>query len=480
MANVDAIVEKSIDEQTELFINSIDPATVCSIASSHNNGASCTLISNPLRGSFNICYPVIFGPDGNGQKWIVRIPLVPRVALVDEKLESEVAVMNFVQQKTTIPIPRIHGYAIKSQSQVGFAYVVIDYIEGDTLFDIGLSSLDESQKSYLYSQLADIFIQLRSHEFSCVGSLSIPKNNSEGYIIRRPLSIDLNQQELEGLQPGHISHLDDTYASAVDYVYSQMQLVLNWFSKGRNSVLSEFDAEIALYDLYQFQALAVEWINPTYNHGPFILMHGDLRPTNIIVNKDLTIMSIINWEWSRIIPAQLFVPPTWLTGLELSGIRSYFARKDYMVELVKLRDIVATRESQLPPTLNGHPLSKIWSELESNNSFLIAAGLLSLTSIANTYGDCLDYSYHGNNDRPGRAKSFVQARWQLLRLVKKKVVDRAAYLEDLERHGMAHLEHESPAVENLVSESKEEHLHLESQLLPSDGLVQEVGCSHLK
>lgn len=96
MANVDAILKKSVDEQTELFINSINPATVCTIASSHNSGASCTLISEPLRGSFNICYPVAFSPDGCGQKWIVRIPLVPRVALVDEKLESEVAVMKCV------------------------------------------------------------------------------------------------------------------------------------------------------------------------------------------------------------------------------------------------------------------------------------------------------------------------------------------------------------------------------------------------
>lgn len=233
---------------------------------------------------------------------------------------------SFVRQKTTIPIPQVHGYATQSQSHGGFAYIIIDYIEGDTLFDIGLSALDESQKTYLYSQLADIFIQLRLHEFPCIGSLSISKDTPENYSIRRPLSIDLNQQEVEGVEPSHISNPVETYTSAVDCVYTQMQLVLNWFSKDRNSASSEFDAEIALYDLYQFRAVAVEWVDPAYNHGPFMLMHGDLRPTNIIVDKDLKILSIIDWEWSRIVPAQLFVPPTWLTGLELEGIRSYFPR----------------------------------------------------------------------------------------------------------------------------------------------------------
>jgi hypothetical protein len=60
MANVDAIIEKSINEQTELFISLIDPATICAVASSHHNGKDCTLVSKPLRGSFNICFPVAF------------------------------------------------------------------------------------------------------------------------------------------------------------------------------------------------------------------------------------------------------------------------------------------------------------------------------------------------------------------------------------------------------------------------------------
>lgn len=86
----------------------------------------------------------------------------------------------------------------------------------------------------------------------CAHSFGIPRDTPEGSSIRRPLPIDLNQQEVEGLQPSHISHPDYIYASAVDYVYTQMRLVQNWVFKGRNSVSNEFDAEIAMYDLYQF------------------------------------------------------------------------------------------------------------------------------------------------------------------------------------------------------------------------------------
>lgn len=174
------------------------------------------------------------------------------------------------------------------------------------------------------------------------------------------------------------------------------------------------------------------------------------------------------------------MPPTWLTGLELGGIRSYFAKQDYIAELVKLRAKVADRESQLPRTIDGAPLSKIWSQLESNNSFLIAGALLSLTSIADTYGDCLDYNYHGNNDRPDRAKSFVQAKSQLRRLVKKKVRDRAAYLEDLEQHGMAHLEDVELPVEETVPQADGDPVHEEPSLLPPNSYSQGVIGSHFR
>lgn len=57
------------------------------------------------RRTGGVLQPTAFEPGGDGQigqKWIVRIPLVPRVALVDEKLESEVAVMSCVMSTSVI------------------------------------------------------------------------------------------------------------------------------------------------------------------------------------------------------------------------------------------------------------------------------------------------------------------------------------------------------------------------------------------
>jgi hypothetical protein len=97
---MDDIIKKLIEEKTELFIKSIHPVAVCTLASSYNGGRPCSIVSDPMRGSYNICYPVVFKSTVEGvpdQTWMVRIPLEPRVELVDEKLENEVAVMRLVK-----------------------------------------------------------------------------------------------------------------------------------------------------------------------------------------------------------------------------------------------------------------------------------------------------------------------------------------------------------------------------------------------
>jgi hypothetical protein len=96
---MDDIIKGSVEKNTEEFIKSIHSDVVCALASSYNKGRPCSILSEPKRGSYNICYPIVFKPMADGsvdQKWVVRIPLEPRVKLVDEKLENEVAVMRFV------------------------------------------------------------------------------------------------------------------------------------------------------------------------------------------------------------------------------------------------------------------------------------------------------------------------------------------------------------------------------------------------
>jgi hypothetical protein len=83
------------------------------------------------------------------------------------------------------------------------------------------------------------------------------------------------------------------------------------------SELSHETAELEIFALNHLQKLIPELIDPEWDRGPFVLSHSDLRSTNIIIDDDFNICSIIDWEWAFTVPRQFFMPPPWITGQDL-------------------------------------------------------------------------------------------------------------------------------------------------------------------
>lgn len=80
-----------------------------------------------------------------------------------------------------------------------------------------------------------------------------------------------------------------------DYMLMLLRIAWNAFKKGRKSVYSEEDGKETLYHLhYFFQFAEKKWLNPVLNGGPFVLVHGDLNPYNLIVNENLDIVALLN------------------------------------------------------------------------------------------------------------------------------------------------------------------------------------------
>lgn len=68
------------------------------------------------------------------------------------------------------------------------------------------------------------------------------------------------------------------------------------------------------------------FIHPDYNHGPFKLICDDLSLANVIVRSedDLTIVGLVDLEWSYAGPAQLFgSAPWWLLGIRLNNVDTF-------------------------------------------------------------------------------------------------------------------------------------------------------------
>ncbi|KAH6717298.1 hypothetical protein BKA61DRAFT_642467 [Leptodontidium sp. MPI-SDFR-AT-0119] len=357
-------------------------------------GKPCRVFCEPKKGSYNVCFFIVFISDegDTDEKWVIRIPLTPRLAFPEEKMRSEIATMKYVASKTSIPIPHLHGYGFSQTHPSGLTFMLISYIP-------------------------DIFIQLRYCEFPHIGSLTLDPIDDQTpiFVHNRALSIDINDQELGGLSPTTIMGPSKIYTTAIDYIYAQTQLLFNQFDKQQNSVYSEVDARCHLYGLHQFRSILMGWLRR--------------ETANVLVDQDLNITGVLDWEWSRTVPVQMFLPPTWLRGGDIRDLLS-LRGLGYGSYLAGFRDLIKVKEKEMHCQGSGSeekiPLSKLWDGIYNLSNFLIGQALLRLDVAGDVYWDGLDRRYFGN-DAEARVKLFYEV---LATSNQKKVIARK--LQELE------------------------------------------------
>ncbi|KAJ8132847.1 hypothetical protein O1611_g774 [Lasiodiplodia mahajangana] len=132
-------------------------------------------------------------------------------------------------------------------------------------------------------------------------------------------SIDINTQELERLGPSVIqasyADQDGTLALASAYTSMLLQLADNAFVMNQSSVTDdEQQGANTLYHLHIFGKYAEKWVDRRLEKGPFVLVYGDLEPCSLLVDNDMRVVCILDWEQSRVVPLQFFKPPLWLAN----------------------------------------------------------------------------------------------------------------------------------------------------------------------
>ncbi|EAS29483.3 uncharacterized protein CIMG_13252 [Coccidioides immitis RS] len=190
---MDLITQHRIKKEVQEFIASIDQSAICELATSFHLAKKCCQIFDEVKkGGFNVCFPVKF-MDSPGERWMVRIPILPRLAFPEEKLRGEIATMKFIVEKTTIPIPCLHGYLIKQDNPLGLPFMLLDYVEGRSLFTVDICKLPDREWCEFFSKLGDIYIQLFQHQFDWIGA----PRTSLAYLLRS--SHALERQSYVGL-----------------------------------------------------------------------------------------------------------------------------------------------------------------------------------------------------------------------------------------------------------------------------------------
>ncbi|OAA60700.1 phosphotransferase enzyme family protein [Cordyceps fumosorosea ARSEF 2679] len=284
------------------FIDALQYERVANLASRYNGGTPCHVLYH-LCGSFNACFFVEFAECRT--RWTVRVPIEPSLHKPWEKLQSEVATLNYIRAHTTIPVPVVHAFGRdavltnnESQCQI---FLISSMIPGRPLTDPVMEILyqaDDATKKQFFLQLIDYLAQLRGLTFPKPGSLML--TTSEEPLLGAPLSIiaDEHRSELPSM------------TTATEYMRAQHQLLTQDVATPEPK-FSEDDYRYELFALHTMREQFDQFIQEPLEAGPFILHHPDMQPCNIIVDDDLKIQGIIDWEFTHTVPLQLFTPPLW-------------------------------------------------------------------------------------------------------------------------------------------------------------------------
>ncbi|KJZ75585.1 hypothetical protein HIM_05048 [Hirsutella minnesotensis 3608] len=327
------LTAEQLDSRADEFVKSIDVEAVRDLASSYNDGAPCRIdVTETARGSFNVCFFARFAH----QVLVVRVPIQPVVHDAWGKLRSEVCTMLYIQENTRIPIPRVRAYGqagLLHGHDTEQAFMILDYVDGHPLVEKHLLSSSKQDRCRLFSELIDILAQLRQLEFSTGGSLmpGLAQGSSSRPAVTGVLSIPLNDLRIQGY-----SFLPSPPKSTDEYVSQQRHLLRDYFQLPAPA-LDQKTAELELFALH-----TIDQLSGVLNHErePFVLSHTDLRCSNIMVDDELHIVGIIDWEWAATVPTSLFIPPSWVTRsedlfLEFSSVLSSKHASSLHSQLVK-------------------------------------------------------------------------------------------------------------------------------------------------
>lgn len=220
-------------------------------------------------------------------------------------------------------------------------------------------------------------------------------NDRDELTLSSPHSIDLNS--IQVYSGRHILPFK-RHTTATDFACFSYHVLLNRLKQPAE--MDEDDARHEVFALADYQERLLNYADSSSTQ--FILAHGDLRPSNIIVDEDLNINGIIDWEWSCTVPRQFFVPPIWFGGNDVPHIFD----DTYNLEYSKFYQAL-TDAAESDPSCR--VLADEWGpDLSSSLDLYLPAALLRHENFTEIYYKFLFPSYFEGVGRREKLRRFYE------------------------------------------------------------------------
>ncbi|PWY80878.1 phosphotransferase family protein [Aspergillus sclerotioniger CBS 115572] len=270
----------------------------------------------------------------DGGSAIIRFAKPGATMFPEEKIRNEVAAIRYIQDHTSIPVPFILHWGTAEESPPGMSpFIIMEYIDHESNMSRVLNmpgltiedrprldpNIDPAKLEMLYGQLADILLQLNRLSFDRIGSLE-RVDEFTYQVTRQPLSIHMNELVRLGTLPrSSLPH--GTFETASSYYDALAELHIDHLTHQRNDAIeSDTDCRRKYIARQLFRKLSGDrrLTSPTQHpeSGSFRLWCDDLRPSNVLLNADLQIVGVIDWEFTYAAPAEFSSAPPWWLLLE--------------------------------------------------------------------------------------------------------------------------------------------------------------------
>ncbi|KAG9250826.1 phosphotransferase family protein [Emericellopsis atlantica] len=414
----------------------------------HRTGGSPMKFLPPRMGGFNFHYRIQYS---DGRSAIIRFPLPGFFQMAEEKLCAEVAAMRYIADNTTIPVPFVlhYGMAHESPGALG-PFIIMEYMDnfGDVIDMLKAPDrpfgekpvldpdMEEEKLEYMYSQIADIMLQLAKCDFSQIGCLGMRNHNDETdnvdpEVTCRPMSFNIAQLgEVGGVPYFELPAVSKTFSTSSEYYSALADMHLQQLSFQRNQAIKSADDCRKKYIARQlFRKLAAERriASSDTDLGPFKLWCDDLRPGNILVNADHRIVGVIDWEFTYAAPAEFIYSPPWWLLLVMpeewpEGLDDWAAK--YEPRLKTFLRVMEAKERELVDSGRLHESQVLSTHMRRSwetGGFWLAYAARKSWAFDGIFWRSLDERFFGKN-----AGGFIE---RLKLLPSKQVADMEAFVE---------------------------------------------------
>ncbi|KAK8012490.1 hypothetical protein PG991_009865 [Apiospora marii] len=264
-----------------------------------NEGEDACTITFRAAGALNRVYTV----DSVKGKFIMRVTLP-----VDpgHKTRGEVSTLRFIRENTSIPVPEVIAFDDTSSSKIGFEWILMEFISGQSL-RYCWRKMTMEQKTTLVQCIAELQSQL--FQFRSLGNSSTLRGigtlgtNTDFDIPGRIVSFPFVEGDSYDYDVPR-----GPFRSSHDWFHSRLQVIQLKKLKEIEHAEDDEDEEVARAGLEASQHLKtiLPKIFPpsqTYDAERTAIYHHDLSEMNIMVDNQGHITGIIDWECVSAMPS---------------------------------------------------------------------------------------------------------------------------------------------------------------------------------